>query len=95
MNEKDIRSHIRQMLQIHGWKITLMTAGPVSEKGIPDMLCYGPKGWRMDIEVKTPDGKQSDHQKEYQAEIERRGHVYLLARSWEDVDDYLEAREWK
>lgn len=36
------------------------------------------------IEVKTPTGKQSPEQKEFQAEAERRGYKYLLVHSYEE-----------
>ena len=89
MNESHIRQQIREWLQIHGWKVVLMVASPISEKGIPDLICYGPKGARLDIEVKTAKGRQSDAQKEYQEEIERRGHTYVLARCLEDVYQHM------
>ena len=90
MNESHIRQQIREWLQIHGWKVVLMVASPISEKGIPDLICYGPNGKRLDIEVKHK-SQQSPKQKEYQEEIERRGHVYVLARSLEDVMEAMEA----
>lgn len=87
VNESHIRQQIREWLQIHGWYVVLMVASPVSHKGIPDLMAYGPKGERLDIEVKTAKGRQSDEQKAYQEEIERRGHQYVLARCLEDVMD--------
>ena len=83
--EKDIQNQIREWLQINGWYVVRMHQSLGSHKGIPDLMCYGPKGERLDIEVKTPKGKMSDHQLKYQEEIERRGHKYLIARRLEDV----------
>jgi hypothetical protein len=37
------------------------------------------------IEVKAPRGKQSDHQKEFQKQLEAAGGRYVLAYSLEDV----------
>lgn len=39
----------------------------------------------MGIEVKAPKGKQSDHQKEFQKNLEAAGAKYVLAYSLEDV----------
>ncbi len=35
------------------------------------------------IELKTETGKQSDEQKDFEAKVERLGHVYLVIRSFE------------
>jgi hypothetical protein len=37
------------------------------------------------VEVKSPDGTQSEEQRNYQRMIERFGGLYVLARSVEDV----------
>ena len=37
------------------------------------------------IEVKSQKGKQSEDQKKFQENVEKRGHIYILARSLEDV----------
>ena len=37
------------------------------------------------IEVKAAKGKQSDLQKSFQAQVEAEGHLYVLARSLDDV----------
>lgn len=42
------------------------------------------------IEVKNEKGKQSELQKSFQAQVEGAGHVYLLARSLDDVIAALE-----
>ena len=47
-------------------------------------------GVRTEIEVKTPSGRQSDDQKNFQAMIERFGGIYIVARSPEDVLQALE-----
>ena len=90
MNESHIRQQIREWLQIHGYYVVLMVASPISHKGIPDLMAYGPKGERLDIEVKAEKGRQSEHQVKYQEEIERRGHRYVLARCLEDVIKEME-----
>ena len=45
------------------------------------------------IEMKTPKGRQTDHQKAWQTHVEEKGYIYALARSVEEfqniVSDYL------
>lgn len=43
------------------------------------------------IEVKGSDGRQSDDQKRFQAEVEKAGMRYILAKSLEDVKAQLSA----
>jgi hypothetical protein len=46
-------------------------------------------GRRLEIEVKSPTGRQSPEQKAFQAMIEAFGGKYILARSIEDVEREL------
>lgn len=41
------------------------------------------------IEVKTATGKQSEHQKSFQHQVEQHGHTYIVARSVDDVEAIL------
>ena len=57
--------------------------------GIPgqaDLSGILPDGRRLEIEVKTADGRQSPEQRRFQAMIEKFNGMYILARSVEDVD---------
>jgi hypothetical protein len=45
------------------------------------------KGQYVGIEVKAPKGKQSDHQKEFQRQLEVAGGRYILAYSLDNVID--------
>lgn len=61
--------------------------------GIPgqaDLTGILPDGRRLEVEVKSPEGTQSEEQRNYQRMIERLGGVYVLARSVEDVSGALE-----
>ena len=42
------------------------------------------------IECKATDGRQSELQKSFQKQVEQAGHVYVLAKSLEDVKGVLE-----
>lgn len=56
--------------------------------GHADVLaCVG--GRYVAIELKSPSGRQSEQQKNYQAAVERSGGIYILARSVQDVLDRL------
>ncbi len=56
--------------------------------GSPDIVCVI-GGQYIGIEVKGPEGKQSEHQKEFQENLKKAGGRYILARSLEDVIDVL------
>jgi len=53
-------------------------------KGVPDRI-FIYKGVVVFLEIKKEKGIQSPHQIHFQAEIERSGGRYLLARSVDDV----------
>lgn len=67
-----------------------------AKPGTADILCtffaggaaFPVVGW---IEVKAPDGKQSEAQIAFQEEVEAQGHKYILARSIEDVAGFVES----
>jgi hypothetical protein len=54
--------------------------------GFPDLiLLYPAFGYSfLAIEMKSPNGKQSDYQKEYQKLVEAIGAKYVLCRSFDD-----------
>jgi len=59
--------------------------------GQADLTGILPDGRRLEIEVKSPSGRQASAQRSYQAMIERFHGVYILARSVEDVRRQLAA----
>ncbi len=62
--------------------------------GVPgqaDLTGILPDGRRLEIEVKSEDGRQTEEQRNYQSMIERFGGVYVLARSVDDVTSALQA----
>ena len=54
-------------------------------EGTPDLMGVLAPGRAFAIEVKAPRGKQQDAQKNWQDAWEKRGGIYVLARSLEDV----------
>lgn len=56
--------------------------------GNPDIICVV-KGQYVGIEVKAPGGKQSEHQKKFQLQLEAAGGLCILARDLEDAANEL------
>lgn len=56
--------------------------------GAPDIVCVV-NGKYVGIEVKGTGGVQSDHQKQFQEELEAAGGRYILARSLDEVVQQL------
>jgi hypothetical protein len=60
--------------------------GDALPAGWPDITGLLPDGRFIGVECKAPGGRQSEMQKHIQQEILRRGGIYVLARSTEDVE---------
>jgi len=58
--------------------------------GASDLIVFLPFGGIFFVEVKTPTGKQSDKQKDFEARIKKLGYEYILVRSLEDFKEQLE-----
>ncbi len=89
--EKDITREIRGYLRSRGilhWKAW---GGPMSEKGIPDILCCI-KGRLIGIEVKGARGVVSPDQEKWIDRINRAGGLAFVAHSLDDVIRELEGR---
>ena len=85
--ETDITHTIRDLLKLAGIPHSKILQGLGAEKGIADIIgCLPDQGGRMlAIEVKTPKGKVSEHQKEWLARMKKGGALCLVARGPEDV----------
>ena len=86
--EEDIKAYIKQCgglcYKIHGGDL-------YQETGIPDLLCcWG--GLFFGIEVKDPGGKPSAIQLAQGARIKKAGGHFLIAKSLQDVKDYVEKK---
>lgn len=57
--------------------------------GVADLVVLLPNGRTAFLEVKTPTGKQSEHQKDFQNMVEFLGFKYFLVRSVDDVEKAL------
>ena len=64
-------------------------------KGFPDIFIYEPKGqWHgLAIEMKTSRGVMSQHQKDWQNELIKRGYIAVTCKSFDQaqiiIDEYL------
>lgn len=88
LSETEIQNQIREFLRLNGWYVMRHQQSLGSLKGMSDLTAIK-DGNTIYIEVKTPRGIQSKYQKEFQKEIELHGGIYLLARSVDDIRNFL------
>lgn len=88
--EQKIKADLKRFIDGRGGYWAVIQGGPFSKPGDPDIVCFFPGDGRfIGIEAKTPTGVQSPIQKSRQAEIERKGGIYLLVRSLDDLKHQL------
>lgn len=95
--ESDLQSSIMEWLDIHKVFYWRNNTGAFKTenrfvkfgyKGSPDIICvYG--GQFVGIECKSPKGKQSENQKEFQKKLEDAGGTYILAYNIDTVIIYF------
>jgi hypothetical protein len=61
-------------------------------EGTPDLMGVMTPGKAFGIEVKAQRGQQRDAQKKWQAAWEKRGGIYILAKSLQDVCEGLDIK---
>ncbi len=64
------------------------------EKGMADVLAFTPHETVIWVECKGTNGKQSEYQKQFQKDVEKYGHIYILAKSVDEVTDLYEGRKY-
>jgi len=88
-NETIIRKGIMAELRRAGWFVIYnMQMGFGQHKGLADLTCMR-DGTVIFVECKTPEGKQSPEQIQFQKDTEAHGVRYILARSVYDVREML------
>lgn len=89
-NEKKIENEIKAYIKSRGGLCYKIHGGDLyQETGIPDLLCcWG--GLFFGIEVKDPGGKPSAIQLAQGARIRKAGGHFIIAKSLQDVIDYIE-----
>lgn len=82
--EQQIKKEIRKNLTSNGIYWDNVAQGQYSKPGQPDLiLCHN--GKFVQVEVKTPTGKQSEIQKVREREIHKSGGKYLVVHSWDEL----------
>ncbi len=75
---------MRSYLRLRGWLVIRQQQGLGSHKGIADLYCL--KGGRsVWVEIKTATGRQSDAQKQFEADVLTFGGEYWLVRSVDEA----------
>lgn len=79
-----LKRDIKRYLSLTGWFCFSVLQGLGAYKGIPDIIACR-NGQTLFIEAKTPKGKQSPDQQEFEQRIKEAGCIYLLIRDAEDL----------
>lgn len=88
-SEKNITKAIRDYLRIRGVEHFKHWGGPMSERGVADLICCW-KGRFLAIEVKKKNGVLSADQARFLKRIQAAGGVAILAYSVDDVIRVIE-----
>ena len=83
--ETAIMQQIRYALGVYGWFVFRVPPSLYGSKGLCDLIAVK-NGTAAFIEVKAPNGVQSDDQKVFGSRIRNAGGIYVLARSIDDVE---------
>lgn len=86
LTEADIRRQVRDYLQIKGWFCFHVLQGLGAYRGISDLIA-AKDGRVIFVELKTATGRQSEHQKRFEADLTSAGGEYVLCRSIEDLQE--------
>lgn len=85
VTETDIRRQVRDYLRVKGWFVFHILQGGVGVyRGITDLIA-AKDGRVLFIELKTARGRQSQHQKKFQTDLEAAGGEYVLCRGVDEL----------
>jgi len=84
--ENEIKRLVKDYLYIRGWYCFSILQGLGAHKGIADIYAIK-NGRAIWIEIKSPRGRQSADQIEFQKNIKYHGGEYLLVRCLDDLID--------
>lgn len=90
MAEHELQNLIIEYLEakgIYAWRSNVGRKKNMhfGKKGSADITGITKKGRRLEIEVKSPTGKQSEEQIEFERMIRQNKGIFILAKSIEDV----------
>ena len=84
LTENDVKHQVKDYLYLKGYFHFPILQGLGARKGIPDIIAI--KNNRvLFLEIKSPKGKQSEWQKQFQELIEGNGGEYYIVRSLDDL----------
>jgi hypothetical protein len=84
--ESVIKKHLEYALRLQGWLIIPIAQAQFSAAGVADMAVVR-DGRTVWVEVKTATGKQSAHQKAFEAAVKAHGGEYIVASKLEDLKE--------
>jgi len=83
--ETVIKRQVKQYLKLKGWFVFHILQGLGAYKGIPDFIACK-DGRVIFLEIKSPNGKQSENQKTFERQLVLQKCVYLLV---DDVEQLI------
>lgn len=101
--ESDVLKVIKQYLELQGHMVLRLNSGCVitggrkiklAEPGTSDLLLCNPTGADAFFEVKAEGGRLRESQISFGNFVRRKGHIYAVVRSIEDVKRVLEALDF-
>lgn len=86
ITETDIRRQVTDYLKLRQYFCFYILQGMGAYRGITDLIAVK-DGRVLFIELKTKTGRQSDHQRKFQADLEHAGGEYVLCRGVDDLQE--------
>ena len=86
--ETTAKLELKDYLKKTGWFVRHVMQRRWSYKGMPDIMITK-HGLTLEVEVKSATRVQSPDQIKYEKDLTDHGGHYVLARGYEDIEDYL------
>jgi len=90
--ENLVKEAVKKYLHYQGWYHFPILQGLGAKKGIADRIAIK-NGVVLFIECKSPRGKQSLNQLQFQGDVDYHGGHYVLVRKIQDLIEYIEGLE--
>jgi len=90
--EGDILKSVRSYLRLEGFYVIRNQQSLGSLKGLSDLTAIR-DDITLWIEIKKPKGYQSIYQKEFQREVESHGGTYIVIKSVQEIQEWLQANK--
>ena len=83
-----ILREVKKILEADGWFVVRIHQSLGATPGIADLVAIA-DGRTVWVEIKTPNGRQSMHQRLFQLQVEEAGVEYRIVRRADDIKDML------